>query len=166
MCVFTFCVSVRSSERRSPSCLLGAWSGHPVLPQLPAWVHCQTVQASLPCLWPRSVWWLLPRASASSIAGLGPPRACVHQLQPETWRTLTGMVFLPQSTRKNHSLSSQSVTAIPLLLKWFRPVSVERKFLVIYTVKIWDFRVPVAFVEQPEHVSYLTECENSISTLI
>lgn len=110
MCVYLcYVLPCRPCERCRPSCLLGAWPGHPVLSQLPARVHCQAVKAPLPCLWPRSVWWLLPGASAGSIAGLGPPCAGVRQLQPETWRTLTGTAFLPQSTRENHSLTQLAV---------------------------------------------------------
>lgn len=123
--LWCICVFCRLSERCSPTCLLGAWPGHPVLPQLPAWVHCQAVQAPLSRLWPRSMWWLLPGASASSIAGLGPPCARVHQLQPETWRTLTRTAFLPQSTGENHSLTQLAVchcftSVTPMVLSCIR----------------------------------------------
>lgn len=94
----------RSSERRSPSCLLGAWPGHPVLPQLPARLHCQAVQAPLSRLWPRSVRRLLPRKAARSVTGLGPPRPGVHKLQPESRGTLTGC-RLPSSEQRRQPLA-------------------------------------------------------------
>lgn len=103
ICVF------RSCERRCPPCLLGARPGHPVVPQLPTRVHCQAVQAPLSRLWPRSVWRLLPWTPDGSVAGLGPPCAHLHQLQPETWRTLTGTAFLPRSTGENHWLTQLAV---------------------------------------------------------
>lgn len=102
-------VPCRTGERRSPSCLLGAWPGHPVLPQLPTRVHCQALQAPLPRLWPRSVRRLLVGAPAGSVAGLGPPGARVHKLQPEARRALTGTAFLPRSTGENHSLTQLAV---------------------------------------------------------
>lgn len=110
VCLHVLC---RSSERRSPSCLLGAWPGHPVLPQLPTRLHCQAVQAPLPRLRPRSVWRLLPGAPAGSITGLGPPRARVHKLQPETRRTLTGDC-LPSSEHGREPLA-HSARSLSLL---------------------------------------------------
>lgn len=139
MCVLMLRVPCRPSERRSPSCLLGAWPGHPVLPQLPTRVHCQAVQAPLPRLWPGSVRRLLPGASGGSIAGLGPPCARVHRLQPETWRTLTGTAFLPRSTGENHSLTQLAVchcfTSVTLMVlscicgkEVFRHIHIYRTF--------------------------------------
>lgn len=94
----------RPSERRSPPRLLGAWPGHPVLPQLPARLHCQAVQAPLSRLWPRGVRRLLPREAARSVTGLGPPRPCVHKLQPESRGTLTGR-RLPSSEQWRQPLA-------------------------------------------------------------
>ena len=126
----------RPRERCSPSCLLGTWPGHPVMPQLPTWVHCQVVQAPLPRLWPRSVWRMLPGASASPIARLGPSCARVRRLQPETWRALTWGALLPQSTREDRSLSLQSGNcwSIPPLLQWCCLVSVERKSVEMHRI--------------------------------
>lgn len=112
-------VPFRSSKRRRPSCLLGARPGHPVLPQLQSWVHCQAVQAPLPRLWPRSVRRLLAWASGRALAGLGPPRARVRELQPETGGPLTRTVFPLQSPGENHLLSQLAVcrcfTSVPLM---------------------------------------------------
>lgn len=118
-CVYGFLrVPCRFGQRRRPSCLLGARPGHPVLPQLPSRVHCQAVQAPLPRLWPGSVRRLLAGASDRALAGLGPPRARVRELQPETGGPLTRTVFPLQEPRRETtcSVSSQSVTALPPFL--------------------------------------------------
>lgn len=109
----------RLSERRRPSCLLGARPGYPVLPHLPSRVHCQAFQAPLPRLWPRSVRRLLTGASGRALAGLGPPRARVRELQPETGGTLTRTVSPPAEPGENHLLSQLAVchcfTSVPLM---------------------------------------------------
>lgn len=87
----------RPGERRCPSCLLGSGPGHPVLPRLPARLHRQAVQAPLPCLRPGRVRRLLAGAPPRPVAGLGPPRARLQDLRPETWGTLTAGNRLPST---------------------------------------------------------------------
>jgi len=60
--------------------------------------------------------------------------------------------FLTRENR-SHSVAVFHCRSIPLLHCWFCHVSVERKALRLCRIVIqtWDFWVPVAFVEQPEH---------------
>lgn len=93
---------------------------------------------------------MLPGASTGPIAWLGPPCACVQRLQPETWRTLTrGLSFLRAQERAAHS--ARSLATVEAYRRYSGGAVLDLwKGKSLEIQNIWAFRVPVAFVDQPE----------------
>lgn len=81
---------------------------------------------------------MLAGAPGRALAGLGPPRARVRELQPETGGPLTQTVFPRQSPGENHLLSQLAVcrcfTSVPLTA---RSRLLTKALLGVNTVAVW-----------------------------